>query len=90
MSEKLGTEKIEKLLGSVKELMIVGKKVKEDGKVDVTDVAYVIALLPKIPSFFEDFKAVGEAFEEGKDMDVSEAVALIQKIHALVKEIEAA
>ena len=90
MSEKLGTEKIEKLLGSVKELMVVGKKVKEDGKVDAADIAHVIALLPKIPSFFEDFKAVGEAFEEGKDIDVAEAVALIQKIHSLVKEVEKA
>lgn len=90
MSEKLGTEKIEKLLVSVKELVIVGKKVKADGKIDVTDIAHVIALLPKIPSFIADLKTVGEAFEEGKDIDVAEVVGLIQKIHELVKEIEAA
>jgi hypothetical protein len=88
--EKLGTEKIEKLLASIKELVIVGKKVKEDGKVDVADIAHLIALLPKIPVFIEDFKAVGEVFEEGKDLDVAEVVVLIQKVHALVKQIEAA
>jgi hypothetical protein len=90
MSEKLGTEKIEKLLGSLKELVIVGKKIKEDGKVDVSDIAHVVALLPKIPTFVEDFKAVGEAFEQGKDLDVTEVIGLIQKIHAMVKEVEAA
>lgn len=90
MSEKLGTEKIENILTVVKELVVAGKLVKEDGKVDLSDLPYVIALLPKIPSYIESFKAVGEAFEEGKDIDVAEVVALIQKIHKLVKEIKEA
>lgn len=86
----LGTEKIEAILGDIKELVIVGKKVKADGKVDLADLPHVIALVPKLPKFIEDFKAIGEAVEEGKDIDVAEVVGLIQKVHALVKEIEAA
>lgn len=86
----LGTEKIEAILGNVKELVIIGKKVKADGKVDLADLPHVIALVPKLPKFIEDFKAIGEAVDEGKDIDVAEVVGLIQKIHALVKEIEAA
>lgn len=88
--EKLGTEKIEAILHDLKEMVIVGKKVKEDGEVNIADLPHVIALLPKLPSFIENFKALGEAVEEGKDFDVAEVVGLIQKIHAMVKEVEAA
>lgn len=88
MREKLGVEKIEAILDSVKEIVIAGKKVKEDGKIDASDLVHILPLIQKLPKFIEDFKAIGEAFEEGKDIDVSEAVMLIQKIHEKVKEIE--
>lgn len=86
----LGTEKIEAILEDVKQLVIVGKKVKEDGKVDTADLVHVITLLPKLPAMLEDFKALGEAVDEGKDIDVAEVVTLIQKIHKMVKEVEQA
>ena len=86
----LGTEKIEAILDDVKELVIVAKLIKEDGKVDIADLPHVISLLPKLGKFIEDFKAVGEAVEEGKDIDVAEIVSLIQKISAMVKQIEKA
>jgi hypothetical protein len=86
----LGTDKIEAILEDVKELVIVAKLVKEDGKVDLADLSHVISLLPKIGKFVEDFKAIGEAFEEGKDIDVAEVVSLIQKINEMVKQVEKA
>ena len=86
----LGTDKIEAILEDVKELVIVAKLVKEDGKVDLADLPHVISLLPKIGKFVEDFKAIGEAFEEGKDIEVAEVISLIQKISAMVKQIEKA
>jgi hypothetical protein len=86
----LGTEKIEAILDDVKELVIIAKKVKEDGKVDLADLPHVISLLPKLGKFIEDFKAIGEAVEEGKDIDVAELVSLIQEITAKIKEIEKA
>lgn len=85
----VGTEKIEAILSDIKDLVVVGKKAKEGG-LGLEDLPLVIALIPKIPKFIEDFKAIGEAVEEGKDIDVVEIVGLIQKIHALVKEVEAA
>lgn len=88
MSEKLGTEKIESILDSVKEIVIVGKKVKSDGKVDASDLVHFLPLIQKLPQIVENFKDVGEAFKEGKDIDVAEVVSLIQKIHEKVKEIE--
>lgn len=86
----LGTDKIEAILEDVKELVIVAKLVKEDGKIDLADLPHVISLLPKIGKFVEDFKAIGEAFEEGKDIDVAEVVSLIQKINEMVKQVEKA
>lgn len=86
----LGTEKIENLVNTLKELVIAGKLIKEDGKVDANDLVHLMALLPKLPSYIASIKDVGDAFEEGKDIDVAEAVALIQKIHAALKEIEKA
>lgn len=86
----LGTEKIEAIVTDLKELVIIAKKVKEDGKVDLADLPVVISLLPKIPGYIADFKAIGEVVEEGKDIDVSEVIVLIQKISAAVKEIEKA
>jgi hypothetical protein len=88
--EKLGTEKIEAFVESVGELAKAGKLVAKDKKVSMEDLPIVIGLIPKLPKMLEDFKAVGEAFEEGKDLDVAEIISLIQKVHNKVKEIEAA
>jgi hypothetical protein len=86
----LGTEKIEAILTDIKELVVVAKKVQADKKVDLADLPHFVALLPKLPAMLENFKAFSEAIEEGKDIDVAEVVALIQKVHQLVKEVEAA
>lgn len=86
----LGTDKIEAILEDVKELVIVAKLIKEDGKVDLADLPHVISLLPKLGKFVEDFKAIGEAVEEGKDIEVTEVISLIQKISAMVKQVEKA
>jgi len=86
----LGTEKIEAILEDVKEVVIAAKKIAKDGKVDLSDLPHVIAIIPKLGKFIEDFKAIGEAVEEGKDIDVAEIVALIQAVSAKIKEIEKA
>ena len=80
----------DKVVDAIGELAKVAKKVSEDKKVDVQDLAHVIALVPKLPEMIEAFKDLGAVIEEGKDIDVAEVVALIQKVHAKVKEIEAA
>lgn len=85
-----GVEAIEAVKESLKELVIAGKKIGADGKVGVDDLAVLIALLPKTPAMLESFKQLGEAFDEVKDVDVAEAIALIQSFHKAIKEIEAA
>ena len=86
----LGTENIEKVADAVKELVIVGKKVAADKKVNLEDLPAVIGLATKLPMLAEAFQSLGEALDEGKDLDVAEVVSLIQKIHEKVKQVEAA
>ena len=86
----LGTEKIEAIAESIKILVISGKKISADGKVGYEDLAHVISLATQAPAIIAAFKSFGDAFEEGKDLDVAEVIALIQAINKKVKEIEAA
>lgn len=89
MSKK-GVESIEQVKESLKKLVIAGKKISADGKIGIDDVAHVIALASEFPAMLDSFKKFGEAFEEIKDVDVNEAIALIQSFHKAIKEIEAA
>lgn len=90
MTEQLGTEKIEALLKSVKQLVILAKKIKEDGKVDLNDLPHIVAFLPVLPQIIENFKEVSKAWGEIKDIDAAELINLIQVIDQAVKEIEQA
>jgi hypothetical protein len=86
----LGTEKIEAIADSLKEVAILIKKISADKKVDIADIAHLVAFLPKIDEIIASMKDLGQAVEEGKDIDVAEIVALIQKIHGKLKEVEEA
>lgn len=86
----LGTEKIEAVAESIKDLAVVAKKISEDKKVGVDDLVHVIAILPKLPKIIESIKDLGEAVDEAKDLEVAEIISLIQVVHAKIKEIEKA
>ena len=86
----LGTEKIEAFKEAAKKLVIVGKKIAEDKKVDLADLPHVLAIIPEVPSLIEAVKGLSEAFNEVKDLDVAEVVALIGRFDAAIKEIEKA
>ena len=86
----LGTENIEKLAEVLKHLVIAGKKISSDKKVDMNDLPHVIALVPQLGNLAEVVTHFGKVIDEGKDLDVSEVVALIQLVSAKVKEVEKA
>ena len=87
---QLGTAKIEAIAESLKHVIVAAKKISADKKLDIADLPAAMDLLVKLPVIVESLKEVGEAWKEAKDIDVAEVVALIQKIDAIVKEIEAA
>jgi hypothetical protein len=86
----LGVEKIEAVAESLKKLVIAGKKISEDKKVGLEDLGVIVALASEAPKIIESFSALGEAFAEVKDIDVAEAIQLIQIISKKIKEIEVA
>lgn len=86
----LGTEKTEKIITHLASAVILYKKVAEDKKVDLTDLPHAVEFAKKLPAMIEDFKALPEVLDEVKDLDVTEIVALIGKVDALVKQIEKA
>lgn len=90
MSNKLGTEQIEKLAEVLKHLVIAGKKVSADKKVDMNDLPHVIALVPQLAPLAEVVQKFGDVIAEGKDLDVAEIVTLIQLLDKKVKEVEVA
>jgi hypothetical protein len=90
MSQQLGTEKIEKAADALAHLVVAGKKISADKKVDLQDLPAAMELITKLPQIVEAFSDIKGIVEEGADIDVSEIVALIGKVDELVKKIEKA
>lgn len=87
---KIGTENIEKVVDAIGHLVLAGKKISEDKKVDLNDLPVLIELGKKLPEIVAAFKSLEPAFSEVKDLDVQEVIDLIVKINDKVKEIEQA
>ena len=87
---QLGVEKIEAVAESLKKLVIAGKKISADKKIGIEDLGVIVGLASDAPKIIESFSDLGEAFAEVKDIDVAEAIVLIQAISKKIKEIEVA
>lgn len=87
---KLGTEKIEMVAEALKDLVIVGKKVTADKKLNMEDLPVLFTLIPQLPAIAKAFSHYSEVIDEGKDLDVSEIISLIQEVSKKVKEVEQA
>jgi hypothetical protein len=90
MSEKLGQEKVNAIVEAIGHVVIAGKKISADKKIDLEDLPAAMDLLMKAPAIVAAFKDIGEAFNEVKDTDVAEVVALIKLIDEKIKLIEKA
>jgi len=90
MEEQLGTDKIEKALDALAHIIIAGKKISADKKVNLEDLPAAMELITKLPSIVEAFSAYQEILAQGKDIEVTEVVKLIVKLDELVKKVEAA
>jgi hypothetical protein len=88
--DKLGTEAIEKAADALAHIIIAGKKISADKKVDLQDLPAAMELVTKLPQIVEAFAAFEQIIAEGKDLDVAEVVALITKVDQIVKTVEKA
>jgi hypothetical protein len=86
----LDTKKIEEIVEALSHVIIAGKKISADKKVNLEDLPAAMELIVKLPSIAAAFADIKLAVEEAKDLDVAEVVALIKKIDDKVKEIEQA
>ena len=90
MSEKLGVDKIEKAAVALSKLVIAGKKISADKKVNLEDLPAAMELIVQLPSIVEAVSAWQDILAQGKDIDVAEVVQLVGKIDELVKAVEKA
>ena len=81
---------IEGLIKNIEKLGVAGGKIMADGKVDLNDLPHAVALLSDVQEMINNFKKIGEAVGEIKDIDSAEAVAVIQKLYEAGKAIEEA
>lgn len=83
-------KKLKAILSVVADVVILVKKVKEDGKLDMTDAVHVLPFVQKLPDHIKAFSELKEAFEEAKEIDVASGLDLIQFIDSEVKRVEKA
>lgn len=87
---QLGTDKIEKAAEALAHIVIAGKKISADKKVNLEDLPAAMEFITKLPSIVEAFSAYEEIIAQGKDIEVTEIVQLIVKVDELVKKVEQA
>ena len=79
MSEQ-DIDKLELAIDGLKEVIKVGEKVMDDGKVDFADSVHIPDLYEAVKKVIEAGKAYKELGAEIKDIDNVEAVRLISKL----------
>jgi hypothetical protein len=90
MSDKRGVKELMELIAGLKELILVGKSVMKDGKVDLSDIGALSVLLAKQSELVAAFQGLSEIDDEVKDLDLAEAQEVILALIAAAKEVKAA
>lgn len=85
MQSVVGTPATDLLVDLLGDIVVDVKKAMADGKLDWNDAAFFMPLIGKIPAVGEKISQVpGEL----KDLDSSEAVALLAKVAAKAGEVD--
>jgi hypothetical protein len=80
-----GIKESKELIEALGKLVSAGKKVAEDGKVDLSDLKHVVDLAKEYDVIVEGFKGVKEIDDEIKDLDLVEAQELLVQIFSVLK-----
>lgn len=89
MEEKSVKEMLE-LIEGIKQLLLVGKAVMKDGRIDLADLAALSILLTKQNELMAAFADLGDIKEEIKDISLDEAKEVVLALVAAAKEVKAA
>lgn len=83
-------EKAKAILSVLADVAVLVKKVKSDGKLDMSDTIHVLPFVQKLPEHIKAISEFREAAEELKGIDVAGGIVLIQHVDSLIKKIEKA
>lgn len=90
MAESKGVKEMLELIEGLKQLVLVGKAVMKDGKIDMSDLVHLSALMAKQAELIAAFQGLGELKDEAKDIDLAEAQVVVLALIAAAKEVKAA
>lgn len=90
MAESKGIKEMLELIEGLKQLLLVGKAVMKDGKIDMSDLVHLSGLMAKQAELVAAFQGLSELKEEAKDIDLAEAQEVILALLAAAKEVKAA
>jgi hypothetical protein len=80
----------ENVIKSLKLLVIAGKKISADKKVDLNDLPAAMELLVQLPFIYDSLSKLSLVKEEMKSLSKEEIIALIEAVDSAVKIIEQA
>jgi hypothetical protein len=86
--EKHGIQELSELLDGMAELAKVGKKISKDG-IGMEDLVHLQDLVAKFDVLKNAATGLSNLDDEIKDLDSAEILALVGKIMAKIKEVEA-
>lgn len=90
MAEQKGVKEMLELIEGIKQLLLVGKAVMKDGKVDMSDLSHLSVLMAKQAELVAAFQGLGDIKAEAKDIDLAEAQQVVLALIAAAKEVKEA
>lgn len=90
MAEEKGVKELLELVAGLKEVVLLGKAVMKDGKIDLSDLSLLSGLLLKQQELLAAFQGLSELGEEVKDLSLDEAKVVIAAIIDAAKDVKAA
>lgn len=89
MAENVGTKELMEALDAVEALVVAGKAIMADGKINLDDLPAAMALLPQASKIVEGFKGLDALPAEAKDIREDEALEIVKKLYSIGAKLEA-
>ncbi|MNJ94797.1 hypothetical protein D3C87_125000 [compost metagenome] len=89
MSETKGITELLELIAGLELVAVSAKEILKDGKIGVEDMAVLVKLAAQVDVIVKAIEGVKEIPAEAKDIDMAEAVAIVQRLYAAVAKVQA-
>lgn len=85
-----GTKETTELLAGIEVVLVAGKKITADGKVNLSDLPTLVATLQKVDELTKAVQGIEQIPGEIKDLSAEEAQEIIAKLFAVIAAVKAA